>query len=118
MTHPNQIVDVLDCGRPQETWETLREHLKHRAAAENEIAFSLEQDAQDALKQAKQHHDAAHEFYTLYEALRDAPVTFSASGIEAPSGGETTQIGSTVGESPTAESGDAQATPSANHKEP
>jgi hypothetical protein len=32
----------------------------------------------------------------------------AASGIEAASAGETTKIGSTVGESPTAESGDAQ----------
>jgi hypothetical protein len=31
-----------------------------------------------------------------------------ASGIEAPSGGETTKIGSTEGKSPTSEAGDAQ----------
>lgn len=35
-------------------------------------------------------------------------VTCSASGIEAATAGETTKIGSTEGESPTAESGDAK----------
>lgn len=39
----------------------------------------------------------------------------TASGIEAATAGETTEIGSTEGESPTAESGDAQTTQEPPH---
>lgn len=77
MTHPKQLEDTLDCGSPKETWEALREHLKQRANAANQIAFELEQDAKDAAAQAKAHHDQAKEFYDLYEALTNAPVTFA-----------------------------------------
>lgn len=49
----------------------------------------------------------AIEEYRGWQLSRDRDALI-ASGIEAPSGGETTEIGSTEGESPTGEAGDAQ----------
>jgi hypothetical protein len=73
---PEQITDVLDCGNPQESWQTMIRLWRQRAVQSREIAKKLRADAQDALDRANEYDDAAHDFDGLADALEDASVTF------------------------------------------
>lgn len=68
---PEQLVDVMDCGRPDDARTMMIKQMEDRARAEEEIALSLEQDAKDAMQRADEHHKAAQEFQLIACALRE-----------------------------------------------
>ena len=80
---PEQIIDVIDCGNPQEAWQTMVRHWRRRAVQSREIAKKLRADAEklradaeDALLGASENDDAARDFDGLADALEKASVTF------------------------------------------
>lgn len=76
---PEQIIDAIDGGKPDEAAQAMLEQLKARAFWERDRAGALRRQSTEALEKAQLHEDAADGFDVLIDGLEPlVPLTKGA----------------------------------------